>query len=107
MACGGRHLNEITGAGADGGVINVEDCSAAEHEIELGCALMGVRRHPVTGVVDLDKHAEIAQGLRIAVIGGIEKCETTVVVVAEAEPLQLFWMDDAGKHRAGARLLPC
>ena len=45
--------------------------------------------------------------LRIAVIGGIEKCETTVVVVAKAEPLQLFWVDDAGKHRAGARLFPC
>jgi hypothetical protein len=30
-----------------------------------------------------------------------------VVVVAKAETLQLFWMDDAGQHRAGARLLPC
>ena len=107
MACSGRHLNEITSTGADGIVINVKDRSAAEHEIEFGCSLMAVRGHPVTGVMNLDEHAEIAQGLGMAVIGGIQKCEATVVVVAKAETLQLFWMDDAGQHRAGARLLPC
>lgn len=99
----GRHHHEVTGVRGDGAIVDVEEHGAAQHEIKLGGAVMAVGRHPVAGVVDLQKQAHRFAGAAIVVAigGGTEQGQAAVILLLEAKALKLLGVNDARQHDGG------
>lgn len=95
-----RHRHEIASPGMDRAVVDVKDGLTAKHEEQFGGVVMGMGRHPVVGIVHLEKQ-------RAATIASLtEQGEAAVVFAAEAIALQLIRVKDARQHGPGA-VHPC
>ena len=99
----GRHHHKVAGMGGDRTRVNVKQHRAAQHEIELGGAVMAVGRHPVAGLVDLQKQAHRFAGTAIVIaIGGCtEQSQAAVILRVQAKALKLLGVNDARQHDGG------
>ena len=99
----GRHHHKVAGVGSDGAIVDVKQHRAAQHEIELSGAVMAVGRHPVAGLVDLQKQAHRFAGTAIVIaIGGCtEQSQAAVILRVQAKALKLLGVNDARQHDGG------
>lgn len=109
-----RHHHKVTAAGRDRPSADTEQRLTSQHEEQLGSVVVTVKRHPIRGIVDLQKDRQRRGGIAriltaVHITGGREQRQAAVVVLAEAEAMQLSGMRKAQLHRlivvAAARML--